>query len=254
MDIKKMFFLITLITLTGFGTSSSAQDARPMSSPFGKDLSEAQLSQLEIWRNEMEEREFNIYNRSAQKLLEYKLELRKLSYSSKMEEIKEKAPSVFNIAKEIIALDGEMLANRVDHVLKIKKFLAEEKLKELILFIDFHLGVMGEHFDIEDLTLSAEDLNLSWKQKKKYLRIRYEKESKELELSYRIDDKIMNLQQKLFADQIDLGEIKSIISEITAFGNDMLDNRLQTYLTIWDILTLEQKNIMIKWIMLMSKP
>ena len=229
---KKTLLLLMLIMVTCFAASSSAQDAKRMSSPSGKDLSEAQLSQLEIWRNEMEEREFNIYNRSAQKLMDLKLVLRKLSYSSTIEAIKTKSPTILKFAEEIIALDGEMLVNRVEHILKIKKFLTEEKLKELILSVNFELGVMDEHLYIEDLTLSADDLNLSREQAKKYLRNRYEMESKELGLYYSINDKIIDLQQQLFADQIDLSAIKPIISEITAFGNDMMDNRLKTRLAL----------------------
>ena len=202
----------------------------------------------------MEESELDIYTRSVQKLMDLKIVLRKLSYASTIEAIKAKAPSVLKIAKEIIALDGDMLANRVDYILKAKKILNEKQAKEFILSIDFELGVVGEHLSIADLTLSADDLNLSREQAKKYLRNRYEMESKELELHYRIDEKIIDLQQQLFADQIDSDAIKSIISEITAVGNEMMDNRVKMRLAVWDILTPEQESIMINWIMLISKP
>jgi len=249
-----MFLLLLLITVSCFAASSAAQDAKPMSSAAGKNLSQAQLSKLKIWRNEMEEREFDIYTHSAQKLLDLKLDLRRLSYASTIEAIKAKSPGVLKTAKEIIALDGEMLANRVDYILKAKKILNEKLVKKFILSLDFELGVMGEHLAIEDLTLSADDLNLSREQAKKYLRNRYEMKSKELALYYSIDDKIIDLQQQLFADPIDLDAIKSIIPEITAFGNDMMENRLKTRLAVWDILTPKQENIMTDWIMLISKP
>jgi hypothetical protein len=129
------------------------------------------------------------------------------------------------MAKKIIALDGDMLANRIDFVLRTKNFLTEEQVKELVLSVDFELGVLDEYLYIVDMTFSADDLDLNSEQAKKHLRNRYEMMSKELELEYKIDDKIIDLQQQLFADKIDTGATKSIVSEIIVLGNEMMGNR-----------------------------
>lgn len=246
--------LLFLIMVACSVVSAADEEAKGMSSLLGMDLSEMQLLKLKKMREEMEQREFSIYTRSEQKLLDLKLELRKISYASTDEDIKQKAQNALQITKEIIALNAGILANRVDYILEAKKFLPEDRVKEFILSIDFELGVIGEHLSVVDLTFSSSDLNLSREQAKSYLRNRYDMESKELELYYRIKDKIIDLQQQLFANQPDLNSITSIISEITQFGNQMMENRFKTRLEAWDILTPEQKHIMINWIMLISKP
>jgi hypothetical protein len=251
---KKIISIVFLLSITGIVPSFADQEKNNVSPSVASALNHERLSKMEKWRSEMEDREFKIYTETVQILLNLKLELRKLPYSTTDEVIRQKVKGSLELAKKIVALDGEMLTNRIDFVLRAKNFLAEEQFKELVGSLDFELGVLDDYLYIVDTTFSADELDLSSEQAKKHLRNRYEMMSKELELEYKIDDKIVDLQQHLFADKIDTAAIESIVSEITALGNEMMDNRWNTRLEAWNILTTEQKSEMLNWIMLIAKP
>lgn len=134
MHIKKMLMILFLIMVAWSVVSAADQETKRMSAFLGMDLGEAQLLKLKKMREEMEQREFNIYTRSERKLLDLKFELRKVSYASTDEAIKQKAQSALQITKEIIDLDAGILANRVDYILEAKKSLPEDRVKELILY------------------------------------------------------------------------------------------------------------------------
>ncbi len=251
---KKIILIVSLLSVTCITASFADQEKNTVSSSAGKILTDRQLSKMEKWRSEMEDREFKIYTETVKIMLNLKLELRKLPYSPTDEALKQRAKRSLEMARKIIALDGDMLANRIDFVLRTKNFLTEEQVKELVLSVDFELGVLDEYLYIVDMTFSADDLDLNSEQAKKHLRNRYEMMSKELELEYKIDDKIIDLQQQLFADKIDTGATKSIVSEIIVLGNEMMGNRWNTRLEALNILTPEQKSAMFNWIMLIGKP
>ncbi len=156
------------------------------------------------------------------------------------------------LLKEISKLYGETLKMRIAYLLKAKDvFTREQREKLFARLLEFEFDMPDEIFVIVEGDLFSLDIGLEIEQVKKILKYRADMEKKAIDINYKIDMQLIDLQVELFKDDRDSDKINKIILTITDLGTRLMDNRVVHFLKAKDVLTLSQKKALLHSILVM---
>ena len=150
------------------------------------------------------------------------------------------------LVKDISKLYGEILKTRVKYLLKAKDILTREQREILFArLLEFDFDMPDELFAIVEIDLLLLDIDLSIDQIKEILRYRAEMEKMAIDINYKIDMQLIDLQVELFNKYRDPDKINKIVLTITGLGNQLMDNRVRHFLKAKDVLTVYQKKVIL---------
>jgi len=157
------------------------------------------------------------------------------------------------LVKEISKLFGETLKMRITYLLKAKDvFTREQREKLFARLLEFEFDMPDEIFVIVESDLFSLDIGLEIDQVKKILKYRADMEKKAIDIDYKIDMQLIDLQVELFKDDRDSDKINKIILNITDLGTRLMDNRVVHFLKAKDVLTLSQKKALLHSILVLQ--
>ncbi len=214
-------------------------------------LTEEQLVALGGLINEFAESQFEIVMQIESKFSELKREIRREGrFDTKIKE-KISTHKVDKLVKKIISLEGQLLKNRVEYLLKAKNVLNEEQKMKLISALEFEDGFfedeLPEVFELEPLIIP---LDLTKEQIKKILKNKTDMKIKALKIDLKILYQILDLQTEIHKVEVDPKSIDKIILKITDLGTKLLENRVNSLLKTRDVLTVPQRKMLIQTFMM----
>lgn len=146
------------------------------------------------------------------------------------------------LVKEISKLYGETLKTPVKYLLKAKDVLSTEQREKLFArLLEFNFDMPDEIFVIVEGDLFSLDIGWKIEQIKKILRYRADMKKKAIDINYKIDMKLIDLQIEMLKDKRDSDKINNIVLTIIDLGTQLMDNRVVHFLKAKDVLTVPQK-------------
>ncbi len=187
------------------------------------------------------------------KFTDLKFELRKKDrFESKFKEIN----SVYKantLVKEISKLHGEVLKTRVTYLLKAKDvFTQEQRARLFARVLDYEFEMPDEIFTIVEENLISLDIGLTLDQIKKILLYRADMDKKAIDINYKKDLQLIELQLELFKDRRDSEKMNRLLLTITDLGTQLMDNRVVHFLKAKDVLTVAQKKKLLHSVSMLS--
>ena len=111
------------------------------------------------------------------------------------------------------------------------------------------LGLIA--FVIVEGDLFSLDIGLKIEQVREILRYRADMDKKAIDINYKIDMQLIDLQVEMFEEKRDSAKINNIVLNITDLGTQLMDNRVVHFLEAKDVLTIQQKKALLHIISMM---
>lgn len=244
---KNMFKIVVVslvVSIIGLGSSFGADGSRGMG--MGLNLTEKQYKDLQGLVNEYTRKSISIMDQIDIKAFELKQELRRVDrFKNKFTEYN----SVYRanqLVRELSNLRSEQIKLKTSYLLKAKDILTiEQRLKVIERILEFEGAMPEETFFIVEHQILELDLGLSVDQVKKIMRHRADMEKKAIDLDLKIDMQMIDLQVVLAKPDIDTEKINTIIMSVTDLMTQLMDNRVVHFLKAKDVLTTEQKQLVL---------
>ncbi|MHC4187438.1 MAG: hypothetical protein ACYSRQ_04515 [Planctomycetota bacterium] len=205
------------------------------------ELSEEQMLKLAELSKEYNPKMFKIISDIAYKATELELELKRENRFETEEKAKEASDKANEIVREFSRLYGELLKTRVEYMLSAKDVLTMEQKEKLISSLEFEMEVPDEMNTYQELDLLNVGLDLSREQIREILRHRTDMRIDELKFKLKIEYKVLDLEEQLTEDEVDPEKVNEIVMDITELAVELLDNQIESFLKVKDVLTVDQK-------------
>jgi Spy/CpxP family protein refolding chaperone len=207
-------------------------------------LTEEQTGALSSVIMERDQKQNKVMVELQAKLNELGIALQREDVTTKRKE--RKADRKINrLVKDVVALYGQLLRNKVEYLLKAKDVLTEAQ--KITLISDISLDVEFEEFlpdamneDFIELMLP---LDLSNDQVRKLLKIETRMYIRELKIEKRVANRILDLQEEIARSDRDPKKVNKIILKLTDLGNKFTKNRVDALLKSKDALTMPQREM-----------
>ncbi len=240
MKLKSGFFCLFTILVISASFSYAADEYRITG--LNLKLTDKQFAALQGVFDEFTGKKLELRAQIERKFLDLRLELRR---SDRFESRFKAFDSVYKantLVKEISNLYGETLKTRVKYLLKAKDVLSQSQRERLFArLIEFEFDMPDEIFVIVEEDLLSLDIDLEIEQVKKIMRYRADMEKKAIDIDYKIDMQLLDLQAELSKDKRDSDKMNKIVMAITDLGTRLVDNRVVHFLKAKDVLTIAQK-------------
>ncbi len=214
-------------------------------------LTDKQITALQGVFGEYTNKNLELQAQIERKFADLRLELRR---KDRFENRFKEFDSVYKantLVKEISKLYGETLKTRVKYLLMAKDVLSQEQRERLFArLLEFDFDMPDEIFVIVEGDLFSLDIGLEIDQVKKILRYRADMEKKVIDIDYKIDMQLIDLQVEMFKDKRDSEKINKIVLTITDLGTELMDNRVVHFLKAKDVLTVPQKKALLHILMM----
>lgn len=246
-----LFCLLTILVASALPIIGAAETRLP---GLNLSLTDKQVTALQGVFEEYTGKNLALLGEIDKKFTDLKLELRKKDrFESKFKEIN----SVYKantLVKEISKLHGEILKTRITYLLKAKDVFTQEQREKLFArLLEFDFDMPDEIFIIVEENLISLDIGLTIEQVKKILRYRADMEKKAIDINYKIDMQLIDLQVELLKDERDSDKINKTILTITDLGTRLMDNRVVHFLKTKDVLTIPQKKALLHSVSMLSE-
>jgi len=244
LNFKKYQFIIIIVAavaciLLAAGGPLWAKQNTPLN------LTPDQIKALETVVHDFSEKQFEITSDIERTLLEFKLELQREDRFATEAKAAESARRANKLIKKLITYYGDMLKLEVAYVLKTKDVLTKEQRRQLIGSLDFEMEAPGGWMQNQEIEVLAVDLKLSDDQLKKILNYRTQMQKKDAKLEQKIEKLVQDLEDELSKEEVNDKKVNKIIMSLTDLGIDLLNNRVEHRLKAKDVLTVEQKKILL---------
>ncbi|MHC4151199.1 MAG: hypothetical protein ACYSSP_03775 [Planctomycetota bacterium] len=236
--IVMVLFCIAVVSMC-FSGIARAQDAVSVLAKL--ELSEEQMLKLTEMSKEYNPKMFKIITDITYKATELELELKRENRFATEEKAKETSDKANKIVREFSKLYGELLKTRVEYMLSAKDVLTKEQKEKLISSLEFEMEVPDEMNTYQELDLLNVGLDLSREQIREILRHRTDMQIDELKFKLKIEYKVLDLEEQLTEDEVDSEKVNEIVLDITNLAVDLLDNQIESFLKVKDVLTVDQK-------------
>jgi Spy/CpxP family protein refolding chaperone len=117
--------------------------------------------------------------------------------------------------------------------------------RQLIESLDFDMEVPEGWMQDQEIEVLAVELELSDDQLQKILSYRTQMQKKDAKLEQKIEKLVQDLEDELSKDTVDDKKANKIIMSLTDLGVELLNNRIEHRLKAKDVLTLEQKKMLL---------
>jgi Spy/CpxP family protein refolding chaperone len=213
-------------------------------------LTDEQMQKLAELSQEYNPKMFELISSITYKATELELELKRENRFDTEEKAKEASERANEIVREFSNLYGELLKTRVEYMLDAKDVLTIEQREKLISSLDFEMEVPEEMNTYQEMDLLNVGLDLDRDQIRKILRYRTEMRISELEYKLKIEFKVLDLEEALTQDEVDTKDVNKAVMDITKLAVELLDEQIESFLTVKDVLTTEQKKRLLNMLMM----
>jgi hypothetical protein len=215
-------------------------------------LTDSQITALQGVFDEFMSKKLELLAQIERKFTDLRIELRRKDrFESKFKAF-DSVYKANTLIKEISKLYGETLKTRVKYLLKAKDVLSQAQRETLFArLLEFDFDMPDEIFVIIEGDLFSLDIGLEIDQVKKIMRYRADMEKKAIDINYKIDMHLIDLQVEMIKDEGDSDKINRTVLAITDLGTQLMDNRVVHFLKAKDVLSLAQKKALLHIISLM---
>jgi Spy/CpxP family protein refolding chaperone len=245
LHIKKTQFIIIVAIATCILLTAGSPLWAKQNTQMNLNLTPDQIKTLETVVNDLNEKQFKITSDIERTLLELKLEIQREDRFATEPKAAESARRANKLIKKLTALYGDMLKLEVVYVLKTKDVLTKEQRRQLIESLDFDMEAPDGWMQNQEIEVLAVDLELSDDQLKKILSYRTQMQKKDAKLEQKIEKLVQDLEDELSKDTVDDKKANKIIMSLTDLGVELLNNRIEHRLKAKDVLTVEQKKMLL---------
>ena len=249
-ELKSGLFCILVILVIGASFAYGADEYRIPG--FNLNLTEKQIGALQDVFDEYNAKNLELSAQIERKFTDLRIELRR---KDRFENPFTRFDSVYKantLIKEISQLYGEALKTRVKYLLKAKDVLSQSQRERLFArLLEFEFDMPDEIFVIIEGDLLSLDIGLKVEQVKKIMRYRADMEKKAIDINYKIDMHLIDLEVELLKDKRDSDKTNKIVIAITDLGTQLMDNRVVHFLKAKDVLTVAQKKALLHIISMM---
>jgi Spy/CpxP family protein refolding chaperone len=245
LHIKKTQFIIIVAIATCILLTAGSPLWAKQNTQMNLNLTPDQIKTLETVVNDLNEKQFKITSDIERTLLELKLEIQREDRFATEPKAAESARIANKLIKKLTALYGDMLKLEVVYVLKTKDVLTKEQRRQLIESLDFDMEAPDGWMQKQEIEVLAVDLELSDDQLKKILSYRTQMQKKDAKLEQKIEKLVQDLEDELSKDTVDDKKANKIIMSLTDLGVELLNNRIEHRLKAKDVLTVEQKKMLL---------
>ncbi len=244
LNFKSGLFCLLVMLVIGASVAGNATETRIPG--LNLKLTDKQMTALQGVFDEYSSEHLALIGEIEKKFTDLRLELRRKDRFENKFKAYDSVYKANTLVKEISSLYGETLKTKVKYLLKAKDVLSREQREKLFArLLEFEFDMPDEIFVIVEGDLFS--LNIGWKtdQIKKILRYRADMEKKVIDIDYKIDMQLIDLQVEMFKDKRDSEKINKIVLTITDLGTQLLDNRVVHFLKAKDVLTVPQKKALL---------
>jgi hypothetical protein len=215
-------------------------------------LTDNQITELQGVFDEFMGKKLELLAQIERKFTDLRLELRRKDRFESRFKAFDSVYKANTLIKEISKLYGETLKTRVKYLLKAKDVLSQAQRETLFArLLEFDFDMPDEIFVIIEGDLFSLDIGLKIDQIKKIMRYRADMEKKAIDINYKIDMHLIDLQVEMLKDEGDSDKINRTVLAITDLGTQLMDNRVVHFLKAKDVLSMAQKKALLHIISLM---
>lgn len=242
--LKSVLFCLLVISVIGVSFGSSVAETRIPG--LNLKLTDKQVTALQGVFDEYSSENLELLGEIEKKFIDLRLELRRKDRFENRFKVYDSVYKANTLVKEISSLYGEALKTRVKYLLKAKDVLTREQREKLFKrLIEFEFDMPEEIFVIIEGDLFSLDIGLTIDQVKKIMRYRADKEKKAIDINFKIDMQLIDLQVELSKAERNSDRVNNIVLTITALGTKLMDNRVVHFLKAKDVLTVDQKKALL---------
>ncbi len=245
LHIKKTQFIIIVTIATCILLAAGSSVWAEQNMQMNLNLTPDQIKTLDTVVNDLSEKQFKIASDIERTLLELKFEIQREDRFATDPKAVESVRRANKLIKKLTALYGDMLKLEVVYVLKTKDVLTKEQRRQLIESLDFDMEAPDGWMQNQEIEALAVDLELSDDQLKKILSYRTQMQKKDAKLEQKIEKLVQDLEDELSKDTVDDKKANKIIMSLTDLGVELLNNRIEHRLKAKDVLTVEQKKMLL---------
>ncbi len=248
--VKSVFFCLLAILLIGTSFSYGSDEYRIPA--LNLKLTDSQIAALQGVFDEFMSKKLELLAQIERKFTDLRLELRRKDRFESRFKAFDSVYKANTLVKEISKLYGETLKTRVKYLLKAKDVLSQAQRETLFArLLEFDFDMPDEIFVIIEGDLFLLDIGLEIDQVKKIMRYRADMEKKAIDINYKIDMHLIDLQVEMLKDERDSDKINRTVLAITDLGTQLMDNRVVHFLKAKDVLSIAQKKALLHIISLM---
>lgn len=215
-------------------------------------LTDNQITELQGVFDEFMGKKLELLAQIERKFIDLRLELRRKDRFESRFKAFDSVYKANTLVIEISKLYGETLKTRVKYLLKAKDVLSQAQRETLFArLLEFDFDMPDEIFVIIEGDLFSLDIGLKIDQIKKIMRYRADMEKKAIDINYKIDMHLIDLQVEMLKDEGDSDKINRTVLAITDLGTQLMDNRVVHFLKAKDVLSMAQKKALLHIISLM---
>lgn len=215
-------------------------------------LTDSQITELQGVFDEFMSKKLELLAQIERKFTDLRLELRRKDRFESRFKAFDSVYKANTLVKEISKLYGETLKTRVKYLLKAKDVLSQAQRETLFArLLEFDIDMPDEIFVIIEGDLFSLDIGLEIDQVKKIMKYRADMEKKAIDINYKIDMHLIDLQVEMLKDEGDSDKINRTVLAITDLGTQLMDNRVVHFLKAKDVLSIAQKKALLHIISLM---
>ena len=249
MTLKTGFFCILAMLVMAGSFAYGAESRIP---GFNLNLTEKQVAALQGVFDEYTSENLELMGEIERRFTDLRLELRRKDRFENRFKAYDSVYKANTLVKEISKLYGETLKIRVKYLLKAKDVLSTEQREKLFArLLEFEFDMPDEIFVIVEGDLFSLDIDWKIDQIRKILGYRADMEKKAIDINYKIDMQLIDLQVEMFKEKRDSDKINKILLTITDLGTRLMDNRVVHFLKAKDVLTIQQKKALLHIISMM---
>lgn len=246
MKMKLKLGLFCILAMLVMGTSFAYGADTDRMPGLNLKITEEQIAALEGIFDEYSSQNLAMVGELESKFADLKFELSRPDRFEGRMKASDSKYTANKLVNEISKLYGEILKTRVKYLLKAKDILTREQREILFArLLEFDFDMPDELFAIVEIDLLLLDIDLSIDQVKEILRYRAEMEKKAIDINYKIDLQLIDLQVELFNKYRNPEKINKTVLTITDLGNQLMDNRVKHFLKAKDVLTVYQKKALL---------
>jgi Spy/CpxP family protein refolding chaperone len=244
-----LFCLLTILVASALPVIGAAETRLP---GLNLSLTDKQVAALQGVFDEYSSENLELLSEIERKFIDLRLELRRKDRFENRFKAYDSVYKANTLVKEISKLYGETLKTRVKYLLKAKDVLSREQREKLFArLLEFDFDMPDEIFVIVEGDLFSLVIGLKIDQVRKILRYRADMEKKAIDINYKIDMKLIDLQVEMLKDKRDSDKINNIVLTIIDLGTQLMNNRVVHFLKAKDVLTVPQKKALLHIISMM---
>ena len=210
-----------------------------------QELSSEQQGELMKIGSEFAQKGAQIEGAIEAKLIELAMELQREGRLASEEAAKESAKRVNAILKGVSGLYGEFIKTKVEFVLAAKNVLTLEQKLHLLSQLNPQEALPYETIEYMQPDIFDLPINLNIDQHKKLIVLEADLMVKEIELERDVELVLLDLEAVLLSGEARPETVDPLVMGLADLAAKEIDNRVNYFLEAKDVLTLDQKRLLV---------